>query len=159
MSQSRPYRVLVVCTGNTCRSPMAEALLRRLFERAGVDAEVRSAGTAPMTGGPAHPHSVATASARGLDLSGHIARPLTPEVLSWADTVLAMQRAHARAVREMDSTADARVVTEFLPDGSREGILDPIGRDREVYEEVFDEIRAALEAFVESRSNSASNPA
>lgn len=138
---------------------MAEALLRRLFERAGVEAEVRSAGTAAMTGGPAHPHSVETASARGLDLSEHVARPLTAEILRWADTVLAMQRSHARAVQEIDSTVDVRVVTEFLPDDDREGIRDPIGSDREVYEEVFDEMRAALEAFVEPRSGSSTDPA
>ncbi|MBW3660138.1 MAG: low molecular weight protein arginine phosphatase [Gemmatimonadetes bacterium] len=151
---SRPYRVLVVCTGNTCRSPMAEALLRRLFVRAGVEAEVISAGTAAVTGGPAHPHSLQTAAARGLDLSSHVARPLSEELLAWADTVLAMQPSHARIVRDLDSTVDVHVVTEFLPEGSPDGVLDPIGWDREIYEEVFDELREALEAFVETRSDS-----
>lgn len=137
---------------------MAEALLKRLLEEAGVDAEVRSAGTAAMTGGPAHPHSSRTVAAHGLDLSTHVARPLSQELLRWADVVLAMQRSHARAVRELDSTVDVRVVTEFLPGSSREGIRDPIGWGPEVYEDVFDEIRVALEAFVESRSGFASNP-
>lgn len=136
---------------------MAEALLRRLLEEAGVEAEVRSAGTAAMTGGPAHPHSRRTAAAHGLDLSSHVARPLTEEILRWADIVLAMQPNHARAVRDLDSTVDVHVVTEFLPRPSREGVRDPIGWGPDVYEDVFDEIRAALEAFVESRSVSASD--
>lgn len=131
---------------------MAEAVLRRLFEQTGVEAEVRSAGTAAMAGGGAHPHSVATAAARGLDLSGHTARPVTEDLLGWADTVLTMHPDHARVVRSIDSTVDVHVVTEYLADGSREGIRDPIGWGREVYEAVFEEIRSALEGFVESRA-------
>ena len=151
--QSRPYRVLIVCTGNTCRSPMAEALLRRMFDEAGIPAEVQSAGTLSWTGGPAHPDACAIAAADGLDLDRHEAQPLTEDLVGWADVILGMQKAHVLRALEIDSTADARLITDFDPAGStRDGIDDPIGLGRNVYAEVFEEIRRCLEGFVASRA-------
>ncbi len=127
---------------------MAEALLARLLEAAGVPAEVRSAGTLPWCGGPAHPDAQATAAAAGLDLSGHQARSVTEELVAWADIVLGMERAHVLHVRELDSTADVRLVTEFDPGRAGGGIEDPIGMNRAVYERVFGELERCLEGFV-----------
>lgn len=131
---------------------MAEELLRHLFEETGIPAEVRSAGTMRWAGGPAHPDAVATAAKAGLDLSGHEARPLSADLVAWADIVLAMQGAHLLRVRDVDSTADVHIVTEFDPAGSHErGIDDPIGQSRDVYERVLEEIRSCLEGFVATR--------
>ena len=95
----RPYNpvidVLVLCTANQCRSPMAEVLLRRHLERAGVDATVSSAGL--YEGGvPATGHGVAAMADRGLDLSGHRSRQMDAELLRRADLVIAMARVHVR---------------------------------------------------------------
>jgi protein-tyrosine-phosphatase len=148
---SRPYRVLVVCTGNTCRSPMAEGLLRDRFAELGVDAEVRSAGTFAVIGAPAQPHAVATAARAGVDITSHVARQLDDRMVAWADTVLCMARSHAAAVRSLDSTSDVRLVAELGPESGlqRDEIRDPMGWDEDVYREVFDDMRGCLEAFAE----------
>lgn len=95
----RPYNppidLLILCTANQCRSPMAEVLLRHHLERAGVEASVSSAGL--YEGGvPATDHGVATMADRGLDLSAHRSRRFDDAMVRDADLVIAMARMHAR---------------------------------------------------------------
>ena len=95
----RPYNppidVLLVCTANQCRSPMAEVLLARRLADAGVDATVSSAGL--LQGGrPATADGVAAMAARGLDLSGHESRTMTADLVGRADLVIGMAREHVR---------------------------------------------------------------
>jgi protein-tyrosine phosphatase len=87
--------VLVVCTANVCRSPMAEALLGQRLARLGLDATVRSAG---MLGGgnPPHPEVVAVMAGYGLDVAAHRSRQVTAEDLERADLILAMARENLR---------------------------------------------------------------
>ena len=89
----------MVCTGNVCRSPIAEGLLRAAFaERMGTDApEVASAGTMGWTGSGADPSSIRAAAERGVDISGHRAREVSDEDVARADLVVAMAPEHARA--------------------------------------------------------------
>ncbi len=149
---ARPYRVLIVCTGNTCRTPMAVAVLRKLFAEAGVTAEVRSAGTHAVLGEPAHPDACAVAEQAGLDLAGHRSQPLTAALVRWADVVLGMARGHVVRARDLDDAADVRLITEFDPAGRHAGgVVDPIGHDREVYDDVFRHISMCLEVFIEKR--------
>ena len=91
--------VLVVCTGNVCRSPIAEGLLRAAFaERMGPDMpEVASAGTMGWTGSGAHPSSIRAAAERGVDISGHRAREVSEEDVARADLIVAMDPEHAGA--------------------------------------------------------------
>lgn len=86
-------RILVVCTGNICRSPLAEILLQDRLRAAGV--EVRSAGTGALVGYPADPLSVEVARDAGFDLSGHRAQQATLELLSAQDLVLTLDRGHS----------------------------------------------------------------
>jgi protein-tyrosine phosphatase len=88
-------KVLVVCTANVCRSPMAEALLRRRLADLGSDATVRSAGML-ADGAPPPPEAIAAMAGHGLDVSAHRSRRLTPEDLERADLTLAMAREHLR---------------------------------------------------------------
>ncbi len=103
--------ILVVCTGNTCRSPMAEALLRHELAQLGIEASVSSAGTLPWPGG-ASAGARAALGERGIDLSAHRSRALDAEMVARADLVLAMTRNHAWAVASHDDDAATRT---FLP--------------------------------------------
>lgn len=131
---------------------MAEVLLARLLEEASIAAEVRSAGTLPWAGGSAQPEAIATVAREGLDLTRHVAQPLTADLVGWADIVLGMQQAHVLQVRDLDSAADVRLITELDSSGPRrDGIPDPMGLGADAYAEVFEEIRRVLVSFVRSR--------
>jgi protein-tyrosine phosphatase len=101
--------ILMVCVGNICRSPMAEALMAERARSRGVDVLVSSAGIAALVGRPAAPEAQDLMRARGLDISGHLARQLTPELLAAHELVLVMEEGHRRAVERMVPAARGRV--------------------------------------------------
>ena len=98
---NRQIDVLILCTANQCRSPMAEALLRHRLDEHGVDAVVTSAGLYPA-GNPAMEHAVEVMADRGLDLEPHRSRQVDADALARADLVLGMTREHVREVAVLD---------------------------------------------------------
>lgn len=145
-------RILFVCTGNTCRSPMAGALARRAAERRGLRVEVRSAGTSAVPGRPASTGAVLAAREEGLDLSGHASAPLSPEGAGWADLVVGMTPSHVRTAAGMTEEADVVLLTDFLPEGDPERgepVPDPVGGGLEGYREVLQLLRSAVEGLLE----------
>ena len=141
-------RILFVCSGNTCRSPLAERLARREAEERGLDdVEVRSAGTFAGRGAPASRGAVLAARRQGLDLSGHRSTPLGPELVEWADLVLAMTNAHLRVATDVGGGEKAALVTEYLPEDHPEygrEVGDPAGAGVERYEEVLRLLETAV---------------
>jgi protein-tyrosine phosphatase len=101
--------ILTVCTGNICRSPMAEAVLADRLRRRGVAAVVQSAGIAALVGHPADAIAVALMAERGLDISGHRARQLTPELIRSFELILVMEKGQQRAVEAILPSARGRV--------------------------------------------------
>lgn len=118
LPQADPYRILVVCTGNICRSPFAEQLLRDSFARIGVafaddtwadSVQVTSAGTHAMVGNAIEPAMAAFLEPYGSAALGHAARQLTGEHIADADLVLALTRDHRRDVVRMLPSASRQV--------------------------------------------------
>ena len=100
--------ILFVCTGNICRSPMGEALLRYRLTGAGADHPVASAGTHAMDGGPATGHGIEVLADRGIDLTGHRSRHLDAGLVGGADLIVAMSRQHEAVVGRLDPMARGR---------------------------------------------------
>ncbi len=105
--------VIVVCTGNVCRSPIAEGLVRRATEHraGGARVTVSSAGTAGWEGSPAMPEAVEVAAERGVDISGHVATRLRPGMASAADLVLCMAGEHRDLIAREEPPAAGRTFT------------------------------------------------
>jgi protein-tyrosine phosphatase len=138
-------RILVVCVGNICRSPMAAALLaRRLSERARTSA-VESAGLAALVGRPADPIAVELMRERGLDISGHRARQLTEQLVVGADLVIAMQQGHVRSIESSFPHARGRV--HRLGRWGGFDVADPYGQPRAAFERALDQIDRGIEDF------------
>jgi len=150
MSRDSAFRVLLVCTGNTCRSPMAAGLLRQMLENEGARIVVESAGTAAWEDQPATATAIQVAAEGGVDLSGHRSRRLTPAMVRAADLVLVMERGHLAAVRALGADAGHSHVLSEWPAPGEPGleISDPFGASSEAYEECWSRIQHHLERVV-----------
>jgi protein-tyrosine phosphatase len=142
--------ILFVCSGNTCRSPMAEAIARRYLadrlqvspdelEKKGIN--VMSAGSFALPGARAAAPAVEALKAMGADLSRHRSRPLSVELIHQADSIYTMSQAHAKAVTSLVPGAADRVST-LDPESD---IEDPIGGDLPLYTEVAERLKKLIE--------------
>ena len=150
-----PFLVSFVCTGNICRSPMAEVVARALVAEAGLSDQVsvESYGTGPRYHGEgANPPAVLALGRRGYDGSGHGARQIDPRTIGASDLVLALDSGHLQALRRMiGDRPQLRMLRSFDPASAGQADLDvpdPFQRGDVAFEHALDLVESACRGLV-----------
>ena len=133
------FNLLFVCTGNTCRSPMAAAIAADAIRKRGWNhVRVRSAGAAAGAGAPASELTVEVLASHGIELRDHQSTPLSADVVDWADAIIVMSAWQAERVAQLGGAAKVSVASSFLPGADPDAeIPDPIGGDITVYRATY----------------------
>ncbi len=147
--------ILFVCTGNSCRSVMAEGLFRKMTDHRAHEFSASSAGISAIDGFFATEETVNVMKVEGVDVSGHRSRRLTPEMIELADKVYVMEKIHREWILKLVPHAKNKVflLTEFSPSptdqAEKADIPDPIRMSNHFYKNVLNWIRDCVNQIVE----------
>ena len=143
--------IAFICSGNICRSAMAEVLARRFLEESGVKAEVSSVGVLGLIGYPAAREAIEAVSILGLELSDHRSRDVSRPYLQQADAIVVMAEEHARVSVAIDAGCSSRIfrLWQYTDDPDRlEAIPDPLGQKLDVFIACRDELIECLRNWI-----------
>ena len=147
------YSVLFVCLGNICRSPLAEAALRKAAGEAGLDMEIDSAGTGNWhSGEPPDSRAIATAAKHGVDITGYRARQVRLADFSRFTTIIAADHqnlAHLQAMQPADGSAELALILDMIAGREGQSLTDPYFGDAAGFEETWADVLAAARALVD----------
>lgn len=141
-------RLLFVCSGNICRSPLAEAMARAALDAEGIDAVVQSCGTSALTGQRAEDGARSAAAALGLVLDAHRAQPVTRDLITSASLVVCVTDRHRDHVRQFFPKQRAKIVSFDEVTGLGD-IPDPYGGDDADYRALRDQLQKGMPKIVE----------
>ena len=152
--KDKKFTILFVCSGNACRSPMAEGLLRKkLFQQFKTKLKIHSAGTLGISGSPATPNAITVAKEKGVDISGHISKGITENIIEEADFIFVMADIHKNFFTNNFPGIKNKVylLTNFgvkKSEQKNEPVKDPIGENLTFYRQVINHIEREIERII-----------
>ncbi|HHX70896.1 MAG: low molecular weight protein arginine phosphatase [Miniphocaeibacter sp.] len=139
--------ILFICTGNTCRSPMAEYIFNDMSKKSGLTHIAKSSGIA-ASGDYASKNAILSMSDIGIDITGHISSQVSKEKIDWADIVLVMGNSHLDILKQYFPNEEKIFLLKEFVDDEKGEITDPYGYDKSFYDITRDEIYSLIKKLL-----------